>query len=436
MTVAVGRESLPEQIVIVVKMRLKYIFILCILFLFLLVSTEARPYGAGRFGIGIFGIGEAEITPSPGGGGGGSPAGGGGGASSAREVECTVSTQCGPDQYCLNNVCVKLFDLKILQFDSPVEPGQSLDFTYLAKSMADSSGDVTLEFWLEKDKQRVTSGSDVIFISGFEEKIESTHLYLPSDLREGDYTLYVKLSFEKYEVMSYRGVEVRKNVLPSLSVMLLHLPEISNGNLSALISTNSDESVLVVVRREISKKKQPVWMKEESLIINRTLKLTEAVPLLSSGEYVVQITATMGNLTTKTIETFSIVREGENLFGQAIQETVGKSKSALVFLFISLLAVLVIGVTLLTFYLHRRKSNQENKLNQENEGELNQDNKSSKEMELYQDTQSIQEEYAEIVRWVQKARFAGVSESEIKRKMILGGWSKEETEKVLRIIQH
>ena len=88
-----------------------------------------------------------------------------------------------------------------MQIDSLLEPGEFLDFTYLAKNMASSSGDVTFEFWLERNGQKIVSGSDVLFIGSSEEKIESTSLHLPSDLKEGIYQCYIKLTFGGYEVI-------------------------------------------------------------------------------------------------------------------------------------------------------------------------------------------------------------------------------------------
>ncbi|MCK5624259.1 hypothetical protein KAI04_00265 [Candidatus Pacearchaeota archaeon] len=124
-------------------------------------------------------------------------------------IECIKDSDCEEeDQVCLNSKCVKLFDIKITNFESPVKLGEFFEFTYLLKGMANISGDVQVLFWIEKEGESVTSGSDVIYVGNFEEKIETTKIFLPSTVASGTYQFFVKLNYEGYTVQSHRTIEI------------------------------------------------------------------------------------------------------------------------------------------------------------------------------------------------------------------------------------
>jgi parallel beta-helix repeat protein len=123
-------------------------------------------------------------------------------------VECESNDQCPQDEYCVENECVQIFDLKTVDITSPVDSGTVFNFSYFVKGMADISGDVTIEFWIENDTSRVTEGSDVIFIGSFEEKTEESSLRIPSTTVSGVYTFFVTLTYEEYHIESFRTVEI------------------------------------------------------------------------------------------------------------------------------------------------------------------------------------------------------------------------------------
>lgn len=146
-----------------------------------------------------------------------SPGGGGGGGSKitipaniSEKVECTTNLDCSDDKVCYLNQCVKLFDVKIVEVDSPVKDNGFLDFTYFIKGMANISGDVVVNFWLEKDTKNVSSGQDTIYLGSFEEKTEKTKIFIPTNLANGSYTFYVRVIFENYQATAYRTVFVER----------------------------------------------------------------------------------------------------------------------------------------------------------------------------------------------------------------------------------
>ena len=206
-------------------------------FLILLVTplAYAETYGAGTYGADLYGIGEVITPPPPPGGGGGSAV-----------LECTQDSDCGTDQYCFQNKCyafecvvnsqctgedscwngrcVKLFDIEILDFESPLKLGEFFEFTYLMVGMADINDDVEILFWIEKDGKIITEGKDTLFFKSFEEKIKTKKLFLPSDIDSGDYTFFLQVKYGTYTAESLRTIEIK--VGEGMAEITL-LPEIS-----------------------------------------------------------------------------------------------------------------------------------------------------------------------------------------------------------------
>ena len=131
--------------------------------------------------------------------------GGGGGVSSSG---CNENSDCEGDEICWKGKCVELFDIKIIDFESPVQLGDFFEFTYFAKGVANINADVEVRFWIEKDKEVVTSGSDIMYFGNFEEKTETTKIFLPSSLDSGLYEFYVQVIHEAYIVDAHRSIEI------------------------------------------------------------------------------------------------------------------------------------------------------------------------------------------------------------------------------------
>ena len=148
--------------------------------------VQASAYGSGEFGSGSYEGGETSTPTSSSGGGSSTSSGSSGGA-------FTPSIQ---------------FDIKILTFESPVSLGESFDFTYFIKGVGNVNNDVTINFWIEKDGETITSGSDVIFMGNNEEKTEAASLFLPTGVESGTYRFNIKVNLGSISAESHRTIEL------------------------------------------------------------------------------------------------------------------------------------------------------------------------------------------------------------------------------------
>jgi hypothetical protein len=197
------------------------ILVLAFLILLALPLTFAATYGNEVYGCGLYGEGcsDAVVSESVGGGGGGG-------------LECTQNSDCAENRYCFRNDCydaectddstcnvgegevcwelrcVKLFDVKIIDFESPIVLGDFFDFTYFVKGMAEVNGDVIINFRIEEGGNVVSSGFDVVYFGSFEEKTETTSLFMPSDTRSGTYDFIIEVNLGTYFAQSSRTVEI------------------------------------------------------------------------------------------------------------------------------------------------------------------------------------------------------------------------------------
>lgn len=101
-----------------------------------------------------------------------------------------------------------LFDIDIIDFESPVKIGDFLDFTYFIKGVGSINNDVFVNFWIEKDGTTVSSGSTFIYMGTNEEVIRDTSLFLPTNLESGIYQLNANVSFGSAKAETHRIIEL------------------------------------------------------------------------------------------------------------------------------------------------------------------------------------------------------------------------------------
>ena len=157
----------------------KILFI--VIALLALPFISANTYGSNLYGCGIYGVGCSEDEQ-----GEDEDSGGGGGGGGIR----------------------KQFDIKILDIESPVTLGESFDFMYFVKGVGEFNHDVVIDFWIEKDDNVVTSGSDVVFLGVNEEKTEAASLFLPGNIDSGVYKFVIKVSYGTIQAEAHRTIDI------------------------------------------------------------------------------------------------------------------------------------------------------------------------------------------------------------------------------------
>ncbi len=247
---------------------------------------------------------EETTSPSPSGGGGG-----GGGGGSYPVYQCVEQSDCPEGTYCVDNKCLKIFDLVILHADSPVEPEEYLDFSYFIKAMSDIEGDVTLDFWIEGQNKIIATGSDIIFVGSYEEKIEEAKLYIPSDAPEGPYIIYVKLTFAPYTITAHRNIEVKKDAPLFFTIDLIDFPTVNPDeawSFKSIVASNKDETLPVTYTRSITQRGTNYWAKESGIVLDPSEIVSDSVPGLAEGRYDLVLTATSGEDSSELTQSFTV----------------------------------------------------------------------------------------------------------------------------------
>jgi len=206
---------------------------------------------------------ESSSSSSPS-GGGSSSGSTSGGAGTTTPVECFKDSQCQQDYVCYQQKCVKLFDVKIIEVDSPIGKDGFLDFTYFLKGMANINSDVIVDFWLERGGERISSGKDTIYLGEFEEKTESTQIYIPKDLETGEYQFHVQVSFENYQAVSFRTVYVEQKE-EEIEVILIEEPEIQKP-FDLFLFTALLLFLIMIILLTVLHWKREVWIKKIKII--------------------------------------------------------------------------------------------------------------------------------------------------------------------------
>jgi len=153
-------------------------------------------------GFSVYSARETPVTTAP--TGGNNNGGSGGGGSS---YECDKMSDCESGYNCYEHKCVKLFDVEILSLN-PIINSLNFSFEYLIKGMAEFEGDVIINFWVERNGEKIELGQDVVYFGSFEEKTKKTNLIFPYYIGNGDYKLYVQAEFENYKAQSFRNLNL------------------------------------------------------------------------------------------------------------------------------------------------------------------------------------------------------------------------------------
>ena len=100
-----------------------------------------------------------------------------------------------------------IFSIRIIEFQSPVKLGEFLEFSYSTRGVSGINETSDVNFWIEKDGEIITSGSDTIYL-GVEGKIRTADIFLPTSVESGIYELKIEVDYEGNIRNAYRTIEI------------------------------------------------------------------------------------------------------------------------------------------------------------------------------------------------------------------------------------
>lgn len=271
--------------------------------------------------------------------------------------ECDSDADCNDTKTCWMNRCVKLFDMKIIDVQSPITSGETFDFTYYIKGVAAIHGDVVVTFWLVQDGEIVTEGFDTIYMADFEEVTETSELFLPKSIKDGVYNFYTEVAYDSYYARAGRLIEVGEGgILEELLDVSFDLASDSVENaddLSAFINFDSFGTIPARVNLTftiIDSNGDEVYSAEDSIVIRTSefLKWDYIGLDLPEGDYIAVLNSVYGeDIKNRFTQKFSVEKRSF-----ITGDVIGKLGEGSGLVFLIVIAILVLG---LIVYWERNK---------------------------------------------------------------------------------
>jgi hypothetical protein len=309
--------------------EMRKIFLL-ILILLALPLISAGAYGTGPYSAGLYGIGKVEVAPSVGGGG--------------RGLQ---------------------FDIKILDFESPIGLGETFEFMYFIKGVGAINNDVTIDFWVEKDGEIITSGSDVIFMGVDDEKTEAASLFMPSDVVSGVYKFVIRVSYGSVKAEAHRTIELEvkdgEAIIESLFDIRFYLEDIlleSSDDIRAVVvfeNFGARETSVNLIFTILNGEGEIVYEEDDDVGVQTVEILTKSFKGLNldNGGYTIILKTVYGdNIEDEFSQDFEIrkdveVSEGVGIFKIALDWIMGKIRwiiSGIIALLVALLIWFIVVI--------------------------------------------------------------------------------------------
>ena len=106
-----------------------------------------------------------------------------------------------------STVFVESVVVRIIDFKSPAKLGEFYDFKYYLRDISGMGDEIIVNFYLEKDEQIISSGTDNFFLESSNRTINSK-IFLPSDLESGYYNFKIRAIHGDKIVESDRLIQV------------------------------------------------------------------------------------------------------------------------------------------------------------------------------------------------------------------------------------
>ncbi len=201
-----------------------------------------------------------------------------------------------------------ILELKIEDMPVIVKAGAPLDFVYYAGNRAGPPCTGYVSYWIEVDNEKVSKGSDNIFLDSDETKSGNANVLLPSHL-EGIYNFLIELKCNDANVLANKTIEVRKivPVMPQLGAIILDgLDEGGQLGFAYSIKTNDVDETPIQLHEQITKDGEVVWSNSQNIAVSGINEITRLGPSLPIGNYKLMVTTLSGTESAKLIKDFSV----------------------------------------------------------------------------------------------------------------------------------
>jgi len=223
-------------------------------------------------------------------------------------MACELDSECGVGEACIDNACTKFFDIKIVRVDSPISKGEVLDFIYLVKNPLGEGTDVGISYWLERNGEKLVTGSEVIFVAMGEEKEVGADLHLPGDA-DGKYTFVIELLHGGKTTRATKDIEVSEFAPLNLDLFVSRLPAVIREqpvDLVFTVGSNWDARVRLNLRTVILKGNDIVWTDTQHYSIDVSKRVEQSLPVLEPGGYRIVVTAASGDVVEQIIRNVEV----------------------------------------------------------------------------------------------------------------------------------
>ncbi len=198
---------------------------------------------------------------------------------------------------------VKIDDIPVI-----ANAGTKLDFYISVGNRIGPPCTAQIDYWLEDNVEKVSNGSDSLFLeSGAVEQIQAS-LLLPSNL-SGIYNFFLEMKCNDSIALANKTIEIRQIIptMPELGILEISDNE-ENQQLqfSYQLKSNQDNAVSIHVDEKILKDNNVVWENTQNIALAGSTVLKRFGPVLPPGNYSLIISASHGSETARMVREFTV----------------------------------------------------------------------------------------------------------------------------------
>ncbi len=199
-------------------------------------------------------------------------------------------------------------ELRITDITTPVEAGERLDFSFLAGNRAGPACSAQVQYWFDRDGERVLQGDDTIYLDTGGTKSEDISLIIPSSL-QGIRTFYLEMECNDTIVRASRIIEISVGIptMPQFSTLDIEASsEEEQIVFSYVLESNQPEEAAIHVEESIVKDNNVLWNSSQNIPLVGSKSFKRYGPVLPPGSYTLVVKATHGAETARVAREFSV----------------------------------------------------------------------------------------------------------------------------------